>query len=137
MGSLTRTFPSTLDAAVDASAFVLEAAEAYGLSEDITQQMLLVIGEAVANAAGHGNEFDPEKEVVVEVGVQEAEVRLCVQDQGGGIPQDRLEHATLPDDLLQTSGRGLYIMKSLTDRIWIEGEGRRLCMMWRRVAAPS
>ncbi len=133
MDTRTQTFPSTLDAASEASAFVLDAAGTLGLSEEITQHILLVIGEAVANAAGHGNEFDPEKQVVVECTVDGDEVRVCIQDEGAGISPDRLEHAALPDDLMQTSGRGLFIMKSLADRIWVEDEGRRLCMAWQHV----
>lgn len=133
----TRSFPSTPDAAGEASAFVLEAAEALGLSEDLAQQLLLVVGEAVANAAHHGNGLDPGKEVVVECAAEEAEVRLCVEDEGAGLPDGHLEHAALPDDLMQTRGRGLFIMKTLADRIWTEEDGRRLCMTFARASEPE
>lgn len=132
----TRTFPSTRDAAADASDFILEAAEELALSEAVTQSLLLVVGEAVANAVGHGNGYDPGREVVVECEADEAEVRLCVEDEGPGIPMERLEHAALPDDFMQTSGRGLFIMKSLADRIWVE-DGRRLCMAFDRSASTA
>lgn len=130
MDRLSRTFPSTRDAAADASAFVMEAAEALGVEESVQEALLLVVGEAVANAAFHGNQLDPEKEVVVECVKSDGELRLCVEDVGPGIPEERLADASLPDDPLQTSGRGLFIMKSLSERIWLEASGRRLCMLW-------
>lgn len=126
-----RTFPSTPDATADASAFVMEVAESLGVGESVQEALLLVVGEAVANAAHHGNRLDPSKEVVVECIRRDGELHVCVQDAGSGVPTERLEHASLPDDPLQTSGRGLFIMKSLAERIWLEESGRRLCMMWR------
>lgn len=134
MDTRTRTYPSTLDAAVEASDFVLKVADELGLPAEVTQQVLLVVGEAVSNAAGHGNEFDPEKKVVVTCSLENDEVQLCVEDEGAGITDEQLENASLPDDLMQTRGRGLFIMKSLADKIWLEAEGRRLCMAWSRVS---
>ncbi len=128
----SQTFASTPDAAVEASAFVLEAADAFGLSEDLAQQLLLVVGEAVANAAHHGNRLDPSRQVVVECASDGNEVRLCVEDEGEGLSDERLDHAALPDDLMQTRGRGLFIMKTLADRVWTEEGGRRLCMAFAR-----
>lgn len=139
MDARVQVFPSTRDAAADASAFVMEAAEQYGLSDAIREALLLVVGEAVANAAGHGNNLDPEKKIIVECSKGEGVVRLCVEDEGSGVPAERLEHAQLPDDPFDTSGRGLFIMKSLADRVWLEASGRRLCMMWEEAggAPPS
>jgi serine/threonine-protein kinase RsbW len=127
----TRTFPSTRDATAAASAFVLEAAKTMGASEAVQEAVLLAIGEAVANAVYHGNGLDPAKEIVVECERDGDELRLCVEDSGSGVPAHRLENAALPDDPLQTSGRGLFIIKSLTEGIWLEESGRRLCMRWR------
>lgn len=126
-----RTFPSTLDATVEASAFVMESAEAFDVAEAVQEALLLVTGEAVANAVRHGNQLDPTKSVTVECLKRDSELHLCVEDVGTGVPAERLEHAALPDDPLQTSGRGLFIMRSLADEIWLEESGRRLCMMWR------
>lgn len=137
MSSRSRSFASTPDAAIEASAFVLEAADAFGLSEDLAQQLLLVVGEAVANAAHHGNRLDPSKEVVVECSTEGNEVRLCVEDEGEGLSDERLEHAALPDDLMQTRGRGLFIMKTLADRVWTEEGGRRLCLAFVREPEPG
>jgi serine/threonine-protein kinase RsbW len=131
-----RSFPSTSDAAVEASAFVLETAEAFGLSEEVTQRLLLVIGEAVANAAHHGNRLDPAKTVRVECGVARDEVRLCVEDEGEGLADGELEQAALPEDEMEMRGRGLFIMKALATRVWTEQGGRRLCLAFASPEEP-
>lgn len=131
MDRRTRTFPSTQDATAEASAFVMDTAQAFGVTDSVQEALLLAVGEAVANAAKHGNQLDPAKEIVVECTKRDGEFYLCVEDTGEGVPAERLEHASLPDDPLQTSGRGLFIMKSLAERIWLEESGRRLCLMWR------
>lgn len=133
----TRSFASTPDASVEASQFVLEASEALGLPEEVTQQLLLVIGEAVANAAEHGNGYDPSKRVLVECAVDGTGVRLCVEDEGGGLPDGRLDRATLPEDRMEMRGRGLFIMKAIADRIWTEADGRRLCMAFSEEGAAA
>lgn len=131
MDQRIRTFPSTPDATSEASSFVMDAAEAFGLSDAIQEALLLAAGEAVANAAKHGNQLDPDKEVTVECTKRDGQFYLYVEDSGEGVPAERLEHAALPEDPLQTSGRGLFIMKSLAERVWLEESGRRLCLMWR------
>lgn len=131
MDRRTRVFSSTRDAAADASSFVMEAAETFGVAEPVREALLLATGEAVANAVHHGNRLDPAKEIVVSCSKGDGELHVCVEDGGTGVPADRLEHAALPEDPLQTNGRGLFIMKSLAERIWLEESGRRLCMMWR------
>lgn len=131
MDQRTRTFPSTPDATAEASSFVMETAEAFGVSEDVQQALLLATGEAVANAAKHGNQLNPAESVTVECTKRDSNFYLRVEDSGEGVPLERLEHAALPDDPLQTSGRGLFIMKSLADRVWLEKSGRCLCLMWQ------
>jgi serine/threonine-protein kinase RsbW len=131
MDQRTRTFASTPDATAEASSFVMETAEAFGVGDTVQEALLLAVGEAVANAAKHGNQLDPTKKVAVECTKRDSHFYLCVEDSGEGVPPERLEHAALPEDPLQTSGRGLFIMKSLADRIWLEESGRRLCLMWQ------
>ncbi|MEM1043617.1 MAG: ATP-binding protein [Bacteroidota bacterium] len=135
MNAQTRTFPSTPDAVTAASSFVLDAAEPLGLSDEVREAMLLVVGEAVANAAGHGNGYDAAKQVTVVCSVADGEARLCVEDEGEGMSADRLDGAALPDDPLATSGRGLFIMTTVAERLWLEAGGRRLCLAWTHDAS--
>lgn len=136
MDARVHVFPSTRAAAAEASTFVMDTADEFGVSDSIKEALLLVVGEAVANAAGHGNKLDPDKQVVVECVIDDEQVCLRVEDEGIGVPEDRLQNAQLPDDPFDTSGRGLFIMKSLADRVWLEAAGRRICIMWHRSDTP-
>ena len=122
-----RTFPSTPDAVADAMAFAEETATAWGRSPAVVDALCLFLGEAVANAAVHGNRLDPERQVEVSLASDEAALTCCVQDEGEGIPEERVLAPSLPEDPLGTSGRGLFIIHELADAVWLEAEGRRLC----------
>ncbi len=121
---------STPAAATEASVFVERAAGELGLGDDVRERMLMVIGEAVDNAAGHGNGFDPTKRVTLVCERDAAEVRLRIEDEGQGLPEGGLDGAELPDDPMDTSGRGLFIITAMADRTWLEANGRRLCLAW-------
>jgi len=91
--------------------------------------MLLAVGEAVANAVEHGNDAEATREVTLEWRKEESGGWLSVEDEGPGLTPDRLQNAALPQDAFQTGGRGLFIIKDLTDDVRLEAEGRRL-MLW-------
>ena len=81
------------------------------------------------------------------------QIRICVQDQGAGIPPDEISHlfirfARLKRDVsgpIRGSGLGLYICQQLVEgmggAIWVEssgvpGEGSRFCFTLPEVAQP-
>jgi serine/threonine-protein kinase RsbW len=131
----TARLPSTLDAASTASDLLLEVAGAWDIPEAILEKMLLAVQEAVANAAEHGNALATDAEVVLTYALRDGEVAALVEDSGSGMQLSDIEGATLPDDPLDTSGRGLYIIRELAERVWLEAGGRRLGMAWRVDAA--
>lgn len=125
MLSLTRqlTLPSVPSSTAEAVHFVEAIAEALHFPEATIDRLLLVTGEAVANAIEHGNSDDPERLVQLEWTSEGAGGWLAVEDEGSGYDAERFEHARLPDNPMQSGGRGLYIIRLLTDGIAVE-EGR-------------
>jgi serine/threonine-protein kinase RsbW len=126
----TEQIPSTPEAASAACDLAEELAEAWGLPDRLRDAFLLVMGEAVDNAAGHGNDYDPSRTVRLTCRLEEGTLVVCVEDEGAGLQGTRLQEAALPDDPMAVDGRGLYIMRELADRVWLEAEGRRLCAAW-------
>jgi len=90
----------------------------------------LVLTEAVVNAMVHGSRRDAGRKVEVAWTAGEGSVRLEVGDSGPG-PVPELDAAILPDDPLQSDGRGLFLIKESCDRVehWRGPEGYRLVMM--------
>ena len=121
--------PSTPEAVPEAVRFAEAAAREAGFPDEVSDRMLLAVGEAVANAVQHGNGNDSTRLVKLEWLNDGEGGWLSVEDQGSGLTRDGLQNATLPTDALQTGGRGLFIIKELTDDVRLESDGRRL-MLW-------
>ncbi len=95
-------------------------------SDELTGRMLLAVSEAVANAVEHGNCNSAGRSVTLEWTGDANGGWLSVEDEGVGLTIDRLKNAALPKDPLQTGGRGLFIIKELTDDLALKADGRRL-----------
>ena len=121
--------PSTPEAVPEAVRFAEAAASEAALPDEVADRMSLAVGEAVANAVEHGNCADVNRIVKLEWLKEGRGGWLSVEDEGPGLTLDRLQNATLPENALQAGGRGLFIIKELTDGVSLEAEGRRL-MLW-------
>lgn len=80
--------------------------------------------EALENAVVHGNCEDPQKRVYVICRCTvEGEVSITVQDEGQGFDTGTLPDPIAPENRLSTSGRGIYLMKTLMDEVCFEMGG--------------
>jgi serine/threonine-protein kinase RsbW len=88
--------------------------------------------EAVANAVKHGCGGDPEKHVTVQV-VCDADVgmRVTVRDPGPGFDPDEVPSPLEEENLLGTSGRGVFLIRRLMDEVRYEDNGATLIMTKR------
>jgi len=82
------------------------------------------VRESVINAIKHGNRSDPHKQVVVEFttrpAVQPDELVISIRDEGEGFDPDALPDPLAPENLLKSSGRGIFFMRSFMDDVSIE-----------------
>ena len=127
----TRRLPSTPDAPPEAVAFVESICERIGLDDALAGRITLAAAEAAANAAEHGNGYREGTEVLVEVEWDAGLLQLSVEDEGAGVAADALDTAALPEDPLDTGGRGLFLMSALADEASVAAGGRRVVMRWR------
>lgn len=91
-----------------------------GLDEDATHWVGVAIRECVINAIKHGNQHDLSKHVFVEFTTHPAAVptlTVSVRDQGAGFDPDRLESPLAPQNLLKSSGRGIFLIRSFMDDV--------------------
>ena len=77
--------------------------------------------QAVENAIIHGNGSDVAKEVSVMLGTCRGGLYVEVCDEGEGFDYNRF--GTLGDD---ETGQGIFVMKSLADRMTYSESGRRV-----------
>lgn len=92
-----------------------------GLSGDELHWMGMAVREAVINAIVHGNRNDPAKLVFIDFTIHSApdsiELLVSIRDQGAGFDPAELPDPLAPENLLKTSGRGIFIMSQFTDEL--------------------
>jgi serine phosphatase RsbU (regulator of sigma subunit)/anti-sigma regulatory factor (Ser/Thr protein kinase) len=99
---------------------VLEVIAPLNLSEERYERLGTAVAEAAMNAMEHGNSFDPEKNVEINVFADEHQVTISITDHGGtsSIPkttQPDLE-AKLDGDQ-PTRGWGMFLIKNMVDEM--------------------
>lgn len=91
-----------------------------GLDEDATHWVGVAIRECVINAIKHGNQHDESKRVFVEFqpgGSSGPELTISVRDEGAGFDPDTLADPLAPENLLKSSGRGIFLIRSFMDDV--------------------
>ncbi len=108
-----------------------EVRDKYKVSEDMYGNMLVAITEAVTNAIYHGNKSDPSKKVNVSILHNPHSITFTVTDQGPGFDFYNLPDPTAPENLEKECGRGIFLMKHLTDQLIFSENGRVVEMNFR------
>ena len=84
----------------------------------------IALREALGNAVIHGNGEDHHKHVYVTCRcASDGEVSITIEDEGQGFNTDALTDPTVPENRMRTSGRGIYLIKSLVDEVCFEKGG--------------
>jgi len=127
-----------LDLAQSVSEHVARVA---GLDEDARHWVGVAVRESVVNAIKHGNCNDAGKRVYVTFTLLPADdpgVRIAVRDEGCGFDPDSIPDPLAPENILKSSGRGIFLIRSFMDELAFEQtpEGATEVVMVKR-AAPN
>jgi len=88
-----------------------------GFDEDTRYWIWLATQEALNNAIKHGNKMDGAKKVDFAIQLENNEFRIVIRDEGDGFDLAKVPDPTNPENLLKTSGRGIFYMKSFMDQV--------------------
>ena len=92
-----------------------------GLDEDAVHWVGVAVRESVINAIKHGNRLDEAKFVTVEFTLEPAvsptALVVSVMDQGEGFEVEEVADPLAPENLLKSSGRGIFFMRSFMDDV--------------------
>ena len=114
-------------------------AEEYGLDKIRKNRLLVVVTEAFTNAVIHGNRLDGNSHVVLTIALKEDEIVINVIDDGAGLRAIPPESAWAGADIERENGRGLELMRCLTDKLTLSetpGGGLTVTMHYRIVESP-
>ena len=94
------------------------AAEA-GFNDDEVMRIAIAVREAAVNAVLHGNAYDPGKKVSLAFETTVHDLVITIRDQGQGMDLSKLPDPLAPENLLKTSGRGIFLIRSFMDEVHI------------------
>ena len=100
--------------------------------EDLAYHVVLLTSEAVTNAMEHGNGWDPEKYIILDLTADAERVELSVFDEGGGFELSSVGDPLHNENMLNGRGRGLYFMEHMADELHLEKKGRLLRLVFYR-----
>lgn len=111
--------------------------------EDTVHWIGVAIRESVINAIKHGNREDAGKLVTVEFTfaptVDPRELVVSVVDQGEGFDPEEVADPLAPENVLKSSGRGIFFMRSFMDDVVLRrvAEGGMEVRMVKKLAAGA
>jgi serine/threonine-protein kinase RsbW len=104
--------------------FIDNCKEKFQLNEDIYGNIMIAVTEAVNNAIRHGNKNDSTKNVSLALTLEENLIKFKVEDEGRGFDYNSLPDPTAPENIEKPGGRGIFLMKHLSDEVEFKEGGR-------------
>ena len=111
--------------------FIENVGEKIRIEEAIYGNVLVSVTEAVNNAIVHGNKEDKSKKVKLFLKKNKKSVRFIVEDEGVGFDYVNLPDPTSPKNLDKVKGRGIFLIKSLSDKTTFKNGGRMIEMLFK------
>ncbi len=131
------TIPSDLAEARRIQGLIEEALQASAYSEHDIFSIKLALEEALVNAIKHGNQMDPDKQVVVTYRVTPDRFEVRITDEGQGFNPADVPDPTDPDNIERACGRGLLLMRGFMTEVEYHGKGNVVHMAKVRAEATA
>jgi serine/threonine-protein kinase RsbW len=122
----TLQLPSKTESIAQLEQLIEEIADKYHVAEDTFANMMTCLNEATINAIIHGNKLDETKKVIINAEVEPKRIVWTVTDEGPGFDYVNLADPTSPENLENLTGRGVFIIKHLTDQCIFNASGNTI-----------
>jgi len=113
--SVERSLDSTLESVDHAEDLAVGLARRAGFDEEDLMKIGLAVRESMVNAVVHGNRYSAKKKVRFSASVSGRRFMVRIADEGEGFDYTHLPDPLAPDNLLRTSGRGIFLIRSFMD----------------------
>ncbi|MCX6182938.1 MAG: ATP-binding protein [Bacteroidetes bacterium] len=125
------SFPSKAENLNLVEKLIDDVCEKNSVSEDYYGNILIAITEAVNNAIHHGNKSNPDKKVNVSYTSTPEKLLFTIQDEGPGFDFENLPDPTDPQNIEKPHGRGVFLMRNLSDEIEFSDGGSTVIMKFK------
>ena len=111
--------------------FIESLANKLRIAPDTYGNILVSLTEAVNNAIIHGNKQDESKTVEVRTSAKNGRLAISVKDEGKGFDYTQVPDPTTSERLCECGGRGVFLMRQLSDRCKFQDNGRLVEMEFK------
>ena len=109
--------PSRIEAVAEAAAATAKFLSSAGFGEEDAFGIDMAVREAVTNAVLHGNRQDEQKTVEITFNASPTALEVTVRDRGEGFDLESVPDPTDSQNVLKTSGRGIFFMRTFMDEV--------------------
>jgi serine/threonine-protein kinase RsbW len=124
MNTISIQVPSISENIRMIGSFIDNAKERFQLDDDMYGNIMIAVTEAVNNAIKHGNANDRSKNVFLSLSLDDSMLRFVIKDEGSGFNYENLPDPTAPENIEKLGGRGIFLMKHLSDEVDFKENGR-------------
>jgi serine/threonine-protein kinase RsbW len=123
MAQVTRHLEATLETRVEsvnvAEEMCHRVAETAGFGEDDCYRIAMSVREGVINALHYGNQKRSDLKIHLTVDLTPEKMIIHVRDQGTGFNLADIPDPCAEENLLSTSGRGIFLMRAFMDEFQV------------------
>jgi serine/threonine-protein kinase RsbW len=123
MNTIKIVIPSITENIRIIESFIDNAKDRFNLDDDIYGNIMIAVTESVNNAIMHGNKNDKSKNVTLSLQLVNNTINFTVVDEGSGFDFQQLPDPTAPENIDKPSGRGIFLMKHLSDEVNFRNRG--------------
>lgn len=124
MNTISIQIPSIIENVRIIESFIDNAKDRFDLNDDIYGNIMIAVTEAINNAIKHGNLNNSKKNVDLSLNLEDNLLKFTIVDEGGGFNYANLPDPTAPENLSKPGGRGIFLMKHLSDEVIFKDGGR-------------
>jgi len=117
--NVSYTLDSTLETVNSAEETAGRMAAEAGFNDEDVMKISMAVREAAVNAVLHGNAYDPKKKVTLAFERTSKDLVIVIRDQGKGLDASKIPDPLAPENLMKTSGRGIFLIRSFMDVVEI------------------
>jgi serine/threonine-protein kinase RsbW len=117
--TVERLLDSTLDSVDSAEELAVGEAQQAGFEEDELMKIGMAVRESMVNAVVHGNRYSAHKKVRLRIEHGSERFAIGIADEGEGFDFENLPDPLAPENLLRTSGRGIFLIRSFMDEFQV------------------
>lgn len=126
----TLELDSQMDSLSKVEKLIDSQSQMLNIDDEVYGKYMLSVVECVNNAIVHGNKLDRTKKVTIHYHITNQCIEVTIQDQGAGFDPDTLPDPTAEENIEKECGRGIFLMRNLSDDLKFEDNGRRVTMIF-------